>query len=213
MTKDWQPSDDVENTIIGMLLIAQRPLRFQTLWAWCQGLISKASFVKALNDLVKKDYVVRDRKSRKHVEFQLKLESLDAKPESFPSKDRIREVGGLYAWYTRQTNATTRVLLGISEISGKALKRRLIKAFLWAQASLFASIAMMLIFRDAEIEVTHEGTRFDHKLYSQMIPVLREVVKRRIVEIIEVDRQLASESLEYWLRSQSRLCKIPGKKP
>lgn len=202
-TRDWEPGNRITSMILAQLLAARQPTRFQQLWAACSGRISKASFVKGLNNLIKGGLIIREAQSRKHVQFQLNTQNLQVKTALSKLEALDRQLEDQYNWYRKVMDTSTGLLSLVGK--RKAQKKRVISTLVSAQASFFAMTAVMYAFAEADLAMDPGPAQ---NWFTEILLRHLEIQRGGFTEILKKDRQLAREAMDNWLKKQAETYEI-----
>lgn len=181
----------------------QKPIRFHDLWMACEGQLSKASFVKALSFLSQRGFIIRNAKSRKHVEFCLNTHNPRVEEVLSRHEALMTQMEEIYRTYQNLIDSSTELLSLKRKIGGR--RRKLIKKLVFAQASLFSMMMVLLAFAEADAATVEDESRFGRSLFMGILMRFRQIQKKGFIEILKADRKLAEEALDDWLKGQARM--------
>ncbi len=198
--KFWQPSEHLKQTILGILLVAGKPVRFHDLWADCVEDMSKASFINALKYLVEQNLVTRNQQSHKHVEFHVNLQNPIIRNTRSAFQNCVSQWQGLERTYRGAIQLPPSFLAEIRK--GGPQKKTIIQAATFAQATFFAMLSVLFVFSEAGCAASPGETLLEQTLLSEMLARLSQIQKKSFTQILRSDRRLASEALGDWLRNQ-----------
>lgn len=198
MKNEWNPSNRITSLVITELYDAKEPVRFQELWKRCREQLSKASFVRALRALCKEDIVERTQKGRKHVEFRLNPNHPDIR-ESFTQLERLNaKIENDVELYQEIIDADRQILSHLPKGRGR---NRIVKAIVFAHASILAVETVVWDFAEADIAATLGQKHLEQQLVSEAINRFRILQKKGIIDAIKADRKAAMRALDDWLKT------------
>jgi hypothetical protein len=203
---DWHPSDIKKGWVIARLLIAGRPLRFEALLAQCQGVLTKVTLRKALDDLLRQQAVTevaepgRKRPAYAPNRNHPRVKKMRAKAQDALDFERSRLKG-----LEKTVHEVSRYLTRAKRLSS-GNRKTAIAAITHTTIGAFAQAFAFELFTDAMARARsrHEGDQLTEDFFRQHIQKIAEVGREAIAKACETDFKIAHAAFIEWATALTR---------
>lgn len=192
---NWTPSERIRSIVLRELYVALKPVRFRDLWASCRGQLSKVSFVKALGHLCDEGKIIKEKKGRKCVEFQLNQRDPEVKKVLLTQRSLRNRMESHQRLYQDTMRMYQKVLAKTPE---RSRRTEIIRALVFAQASTLASMIINLTFAEVALLRNSTEVALERALTLDMIERLRRVQQREFSKTLKIDREATIGALNDW---------------